>query len=208
MRKLLSTGFLSENELQKLHDLQIEVQTISFIEKIKIPFFIEQKYLTNIVFTSHTAIRIFKEYIATFNNFKANVVFVISEKAKNEIMPFAEKILVSESPTAESISETIIASNIRNIAFFCGKKRLSTIEDSLRKNNINCAIIEVYNTKLLNKKISENYDYIYFTSPSNIEAFLLNNEFNPEKHYLAKGKTTLAFLCRYTKSAQLLSDFI
>ena len=58
-------------------------------------------------------------------------------------------------------------------------------------DNRNKIIVETFQTLLLVKKV-ENHDYLVFTSPSNVEAFLLSNKFNNQKIISIGPSTTKA----------------
>ncbi len=72
----------------------------------------------------------------------------------------------------------------------------STISNLSIANYLNKEQVEiraVYQTILLEKKLSENDIYV-FTSPSNVTAFLLKNEFPIDCKIIAWGKTTANYL--------------
>jgi uroporphyrinogen-III synthase len=58
-------------------------------------------------------------------------------------------------------------------------------------DNRNKIIVETYNTLLIDKKV-KNHDFLVFTSPSNVEAFLLSNKFNKQKIISIGPSTTKA----------------
>ena len=58
-------------------------------------------------------------------------------------------------------------------------------------DNRNKIIVETYQTFSIDKKV-ENHDYLVFTSPSNVEAFLLSNKFNNQKIISIGPSTTKA----------------
>ena len=94
-----------------------------------------------------------------------------------------------ESPTnvAQEFS-TVVNSN--EIVFFpSSNKSLGTVQSII--DNRNKIIVETYQTLLIDKKV-ENHDYLVFTSPSNVEAFLLSNKVNNQKIISIGPSTTKA----------------
>tara|TARA_B100000524_G_C23483125_1_gene310519 strand:+ start:13 stop:486 length:474 start_codon:yes stop_codon:yes gene_type:complete len=80
--------------------------------------------------------------------------------------------------------------NSNEIVFFpSSNKSLGTVQSVM--DNRNKIIVETYQTLLLVKKV-ENHDYLVFTSPSNVEAFLLSNKFNNQKIISIGPSTTKA----------------
>ena len=80
--------------------------------------------------------------------------------------------------------------NSNEIVFFpSSNKSLGTVQSVM--DNKNKIIVETYQTLLLLKKV-ENHDYLVFTSPSNVEAFLLSNKVNNQKIISIGPSTTKA----------------
>ena len=80
--------------------------------------------------------------------------------------------------------------NSNQIVFFpSSNKSLGTVQSVM--DNRNKIIVETYQTLLLVKKV-ENHDYLVFTSPSNVEAFLLSNKVNNQKIISIGPSTTKA----------------
>jgi uroporphyrinogen-III synthase len=78
----------------------------------------------------------------------------------------------------------------KEIVFFpSSNKSLGTVQSII--DNRNKIIIETYKTLLVNKQV-ENHDYLVFTSPSNVEAFLLSNKVNNQRVISIGPSTTKA----------------
>ena len=80
--------------------------------------------------------------------------------------------------------------NSNEIVFFpSSNKSLGTVQSVI--DNRNKIIVETYQTLSIAKKV-ENHDYLTFTSPSNVEAFLLSNKVNNQKIISIGPSTTKA----------------
>jgi len=80
--------------------------------------------------------------------------------------------------------------NSDEIVFFpSSNKSLGTVQSVI--DNRNKIIVETYQTLSIAKKV-ENHDYLIFTSPSNVEAFLLSNKVNNQKIISIGPSTTKA----------------
>ena len=80
--------------------------------------------------------------------------------------------------------------NSKEIVFFpSSNKSLGTVQSII--DNRNKIILETYQTFSIDKQV-ENHDYLVFTSPSNVEAFLLSNKVNNQKVISIGPSTTKA----------------
>jgi len=80
--------------------------------------------------------------------------------------------------------------NSDEIVFFPSSNRsLGTVQSVM--DNRKKIIVETYQTFLIDKKV-ENHDYLVFTSPSNVEAFLLSNKVKNQKIISIGPSTTKA----------------
>lgn len=71
-----------------------------------------------------------------------------------------------------------IVNSKEKVFFPSSNKSLGTVQSVI--DNRNKIIVETYQTTPIDKKV-ENHDYLVFTSPSNVEAFLLSNKFRNQK---------------------------
>jgi uroporphyrinogen-III synthase len=76
----------------------------------------------------------------------------------------------------------------RSISYFLSNLSKRTIDTHIASSEKQEFII--YNTDFIEKKIALNFDYLVFTSPSNVEAFLKQNKVPKEVKIISWGKTT------------------
>lgn len=93
------------------------------------------------------------------------------------------------SPNNVALSYSSIVNSDEIVFFPSSNKSLGTVQSVL--DNRNKIIIETYQTLSIDKKV-ENHDYLVFTSPSNVEAYLLSNKVNNQKIISIGPSTTKA----------------
>lgn len=76
----------------------------------------------------------------------------------------------------------------RTCTILLAKESKKTILKHLNPSKIECCI--VYETHIHARKIEQEFDYIAFTSPSNVEGYLKENEIPNATHVIAWGETT------------------
>ena len=93
----------------------------------------------------------------------------------------------SPNDVAQDFSSLV---NSDEIVFFPSSNRsMGTVQSFL--DNRNKIIVETYQTLLIDKKV-KNHDCLVFTSPSNVEAFLVSNKVNNQKVISIGPSTTTA----------------
>ena len=91
------------------------------------------------------------------------------------------------SDVAQSFSSILKSEEI--VFFPSSNRSLGTVQSVLE--NRHKIVLETYQTLLIDKKV-ENYDFLVFTSPSNVEAFLLSNKVGDIKTISIGPSTTKA----------------
>ena len=81
------------------------------------------------------------------------------------------------SDVAQSFSSILKSEEI--VFFPSSNRSLGTVQSVLE--NRNKIVLETYQTLIIDKKV-ENHDFLVFTSPSNVEAFLLSNKVKMPQH--------------------------
>jgi galactose mutarotase-like enzyme/uroporphyrinogen-III synthase len=90
----------------------------------------------------------------------------------------------------------------RTCTILLAKESKKTILKHLNQSKTECCT--VYETHIHTRKIEQEFDYIAFTSPSNVEGYLKENEIPNTTHVIAWGETTKQCLlengvtCTYT----------
>ena len=93
------------------------------------------------------------------------------------------------SPNNVALSFSSIVNSDEIVFFPSSNKSLGTVQSVI--DNRNKIIVETYQTLSIDKKV-ENHDYLVFTSPSNVEAYLLSNKVNNQKIISIGPSTTKA----------------
>jgi uroporphyrinogen-III synthase len=104
--------------------------------------------------------------------------------------------VLATAPNSALLATQIINKNARQVLFCCGNLKLDDLQNILAEKNIAVNELLVYNKHLQPYKLQQNIAGILFFSPSQIDAFLMQNEL---------AKTTMAFCIGDTTANYLLS---
>lgn len=112
---------------------------------------------------------------------------------------------LTEEVDAASLGSRIARSGISGFTYFHGDRSLTTIDDLLTGTGKELKHVEVYKNSLLYPKIEalENYQILWYFSPSGVESFLKHNRFPEHATIGAIGPTTAASI--NSKNLQIAS---
>jgi len=210
---ILSTRPIDAQLIKSAAKQNIDIDVISFIETIAI----EDKDIINeiemaltqtatIVFTSMNAV---DAVTAHLHDYKPDWnIYCIGNTTKQLVAEhFGDDLIAATANDATELAQKIIQDELTDeVLFFCGDKRRDELPDLLRQNDIEVTEIEVYQTKLVQHKISKNYNGILFFSPSAVESFFANNKLNEQTVLFAIGNSTANEIKKYSKNKILISN--
>ncbi|WP_395053099.1 uroporphyrinogen-III synthase [Flavobacterium sp.] len=196
---ILSTKKLLPNQKQQLLDANFLVIEEDFIEtKIKNFEFSSfggvsegrggLKVNENLIFTSQNAVQSILNH-PKCEDLKSKNVFSVGMKTKDLLTENGFNVIAYTgyaSDLAEIIS--LVYSN-ETFTFFSGNLRRDILPETLKENGIIFNEIEVYETNLISKKITQKLDGILFFSPSAVESYLKSNTIKEEMCFCI-GETT------------------
>lgn len=140
-----------------------------------------------VIFTSANAVNAVAKQVNTKETLNA---FCISGKTRKAVeQHFSGSRIIADAATGAELAEKIIEfvqschSSNANFTFFCGNKRLNTIPETFKKNNLPLTELVVYDTILTPQTISKQYDGVLFFSPSAVDSFIQMNQ--PDKNLTA-----------------------
>ncbi len=173
------------NKLTKSSSVSLTAESLIEMKIIKIDFlpscdwiFINSAFALNSIMHLNSSLR--SKKIAAFGQSTAKYI------QKNGL----KVDFIGEGPpnnVAQGFSSMV---NSNEVVFFpSSNKSIGTVQSVM--NDRNKTIIETYQTFLIEKKL-KNHDYLVFTSPSNVEAFLLSNKVNNQKIISIGPSTTKA----------------
>lgn len=170
-----------ENLKNNLRDLGAEVTEVNSI-KIKNTSESLQNYNLEeynfIIFTSVNGVNIFFDYIIKNNidirNIKAKFCAIGSATKKALLKRAIVPYIVSDEFTGEAFLKKLKENIKKNdkVLLPVSKKAKKTIEEGLKEAKINVSRVNIYDTvcgSVLDKKVIENVDYIFYTSPSTVK---------------------------------------
>lgn len=199
---ILSTKILDEAIIKQAASENIMIDCVPFIQinPIDTPL-VQQKIAdaieanNNVIFTSANAVTAVAHQLQSKPGLR---VFCISGKTKDAVKEyFSDSIIIEDAAYGADLAKKIIQHKIESAVFFCGNKRLDTIPDALRENNIFVNEIVVYETLSAPQKIEKHYDGILFFSPSAVESFFSATTIGEAVNCFAVGTTTAKVLKQY-----------
>lgn len=184
---ILSTKKLLPNQKQDLLNANIHLIEEDFIAT-KIKNFEVSKINDNLIFTSQNAVQSILQH-PKGNEIKSKNVFAVGMKTKDLLTKNGFNV-VAYTGYAADLAEiiTLIYSN-ESFTFFSGNLRRDILPNTFKENGIPFNEIEVYETNLTSKKVTNKVDGILFFSPSAVESYFKSNTIKDEICFCI-GKTT------------------
>lgn len=184
---IVSTKKLLPNQKQLLLAANFDVIEHDFIQTKGKDFELKMVH-QNLIFTSQNAVQSILNH-PKVEELKSKNVFSIGMKTKDLLTENGFNVIVYTgyaSDLAEIIS--LIYKN-ESYTFFSGNLRRDILPNILKENGIVCNEIEVYETELTSKKITNKGDGILFFSPSSVASYLKSNTIKDEICFCI-GETT------------------
>ncbi len=205
---ILSTKILDDAILKQAAFENIVIECVPFIEtKSIVNTALQQqineaaKKLEYAVFTSANAVKAVAENITVQPVWQ---IFCISGATKDAVAAhFGQCEIVAAENYGKDLAEKIIQHKISEVVFFCGSKRLNTIPDALKADNIQMKEVVVYETVLTPQKLEKSYNGILFFSPSAVESFFSVNSISEDVVTFAIGNTTAKALEKFCKRIEI-----
>lgn len=184
---ILSTKKLLPNQKQDLLNANFNLTEEDFIET-KIKNFELSKVNDNLIFTSQNAVKSVLQH-PKIAELKDKNVFAVGIKTKSLLEENGFKVDVHTDYALDLAEIISLIYNKEKYTFFCGNLRREVLPNTLKENKIVFNEIEVYETNLTSKKITNKLDGILFFSPSAVESYLTKNTIKNEICFCI-GETT------------------
>ena len=187
---ILSTKKLLPNQKQVLLDANISLIEEDFIET-KIKNFELSKVNDNLIFTSQNAVQSVLQH-PKCNELKSKNVFSVGMKTKNLLTENGFNV-IAYTGYASDLAEIIsLIYSKESYTFFSGNLRRDVLPNTLKESGIVFNEIEVYETNITSKKVTNKLDGILFFSPSAVESYLKLNTIKEEMCFCIGGTTAEA----------------
>lgn len=184
---ILSTKKLLPNQKQDSFDANIHLIEEDFIET-KIKNFELSKVNDNLIFTSQNAVQSILQH-PKCKELKSKNVFSVGMKTKDLLTENGFNV-IAYTGYASDLAEIIsLIYSKESYTFFSGNLRRDVLPNTLKENGITFNEIEVYETNITSKKITNKLDGILFFSPSAVESYLKLNTIKEEICFCI-GETT------------------
>ncbi len=148
------------------------------------------------VFTSKNAVLAIKETDELLQRISAGIIYSVGEQTTQILKASGFEVYHTADGNAISLANQLIADKVSSVIHFCGNMRRDELSAKLSEVDISYQDVIVYHTepvRKIPKKLPDEADYIFFMSPSAVEAFFrlgLHHVYE-ESIYIAIGQTTL-----------------
>jgi uroporphyrinogen-III synthase len=215
--KVLATKKLDASLEEHAKQKNIELTQIEFIsvqpilseEKLKEVQYWAMAGKRNVAFTSANAVKIVDELLhphdtALVTEWK---IFCLSGRTRQMVMNahLLKHDIIAESANARSLAEEIVASEVKEIVFFCGNRRRDELPDLLKRHGVAVHEVIVYETIERPVVVSGEFDVVIFFSPSAVESFFSCNRLPALTVCVAIGETTAKSIAEYTTNKVITS---
>lgn len=184
---IVSTKKLLPNQKQLLLDANIQLIEEDFIKTTFLSPPLEGLGEA-LIFTSQNAVESILHH-QKCQDLKSKNVFSVGMKTKDLLTENGFNV-IAYTGYASDLAEIIsLIYNKESYTFFSGNLRRAILPDTLKENGITFNEIEVYETNMTSKKITNKLDGILFFSPSAVESYLKMNTIKDEMCFCI-GETT------------------
>jgi uroporphyrinogen-III synthase len=184
---ILSTKKLLPNQKQLLLDANIQLIEEDFIKTTFLSPPLEGLGEA-LIFTSQNAVQSILQH-PKCNELKSKNVFSVGMKTKDLLTQNGFNV-IAYTGYASDLAEIIsLIYSKESYTFFSGNLRRDILPNTLKENGITFNEIEVYETNITSKKITNKLDGILFFSPSAVESYLKMNTIKDEMCFCI-GETT------------------
>ncbi len=157
------------------------------------------------VFTSANAVRAISETAKAFQ--PAWNIYCIGHATRLAVLEcFPAEAIKGMANDAAGLAKIIRTEYMPEVVFFCGDKRMDTLPDILRSEDVNVHEVVVYHTIETPQLISKAYDAILFFSPSSVHSFFVVNKVAADTVLFAIGSTTASALQKHTNNKVIISN--
>jgi uroporphyrinogen-III synthase len=184
---IVSTKKLLPNQKQLLLDANIQLIEEDFIETTFLSPLLDGLGEA-LIFTSQNAVQSILQH-PKCNELKSKNVFSVGMKTRDLLTQNGFNV-IAYTGYASDLAEIIsLIYSKESYTFFCGNLRRDILPNTLKENGITFNEIEVYETNITSKKITNKLDGILFFSPSAVESYLKLNTIKDEMCFCI-GETT------------------
>lgn len=134
-------------------------------------------------------------------------IYCLGHATKNAVHEcFGSALIQGIAGDAAELAELIIADGVMEVVFFCGDKRMDTLPDLLREEDITVYELVVYRTTETPQVAAKSYDGVLFFSPSAVSSFFKVNTVGANTVFFSVGNTTAEAVKQHTDNKVIISD--
>jgi len=209
---ILSTVALDHRLIDKAADQGVLIDGVPFIQVAAIDNADVKEEVAELckrpiaaVFTSANAVRAISEITKALQ--PAWIIYCIGHATRLAVLEcFPAEAIKGMAKDAAALAEIIKTELVPEVVFFCGDKRMDTLPDILRSEDVNVHELMVYHTMETPQLINKAYDAILFFSPSSVHSFFVVNNVAADVVLFAIGTTTAGALQKHTNNKVIISN--
>ena len=184
---IVSTKKLLPNQKQLLLDANIHLIEEDFIETTFLSPLLDGLGEA-LIFTSQNAVQSILQH-PKCKELKSKNVFSVGMKTRDLLTQNGFNVIAYKGYASDLAEIISLIYSKESYTFFCGNLRRDILPNTLKENGITFNEIEVYETNITSKKITNKLDGILFFSPSAVESYLKLNTIKDEMCFCI-GETT------------------
>ncbi len=209
---ILSTVALDQRLIDKAAEQGVLIVGVSFIQVAAIENADIKEEVADLcsrtiaaVFTSANAVRAISQTTKAFQ--PVWNIYCIGHATRLAVLEiFPAEAIKGMANDAAGLAEIIKTELVPEVVFFCGDKRMDTLPDILRGEDVNVHEVVVYHTIETPQLITKAYDAILFFSPSSVHSFFIVNKITADTVLFAIGSTTANALQKHTNNKVIISN--
>lgn len=209
---ILSTVALDQRLIDKAADQGVLLNGVPFIQVAALDNTDIKEEVADLcsrtiaaVFTSANAVRAISKTTKALQ--PAWNIYCIGHATQLAVLEcFSAEAIKGMANDAATLAEIIKTELVPEVVFFCGDKRMDTLPDILRGEDVNVHEVVVYHTMETPQPISKKYDAILFFSPSSVHSFFAVNKVAAEVVLFAIGTTTASALQKHTNNKMIIGN--
>ncbi len=155
-----------------------------------------------VIFTSSNAVDAIADHVKDVK-WK---VFCISGKTKEAVLEKLNLEIIATADTGVDLAKGIIQHGVKEVIFFSGNIRRKELPQILHEAGVLIKELTVYKTIATSEKINNNFDAVFFFSPSAVQSFFSQNQLSTTTVCFAIGNTTAEEIRKFVQNQIIIAE--
>lgn len=133
-------------------------------------------------------------------------VFCISGKTREAVREKLKLEILATADTGVELAKEIIEHGVKQVVFFSGNIRRKELPQILDEAGVMVKELTVYKTVAISEKINNNFDAVFFFSPSAVKSFFSQNQLSTNTVCFAIGNTTAKEIQEFSSNKVIVAE--